>query len=161
MRTSSPRRGLVTWINYPELGRAHGQWGIPGYALNGQWQPVEGGLAVNREARAAWDDAKGTVIASAITRMLARVVAGQAAKQVGGDGIAGILLSLGTQAALTAADTPDTRSWATLPARIAVARSPVRPGAHWVDVEVRGVRKRQRVDVAPRGWAVVNLTVLG
>jgi hypothetical protein len=69
-------------------------------------------------------------------------------------------LSLGTQVTLTAIDTPDTRSWSTLPARIAIGRARVPPGSHVVDVEVRGVHKRQTVAVKPGGWALVNLTVL-
>ncbi len=153
-------QGLVTWVNYPELGKPRGQWGVPGYALDGDWQNIEGALALDREARRAWDHAKGPVIAAAITRLVTRLVAGQVAKKASGGGLLGTLLSLGTQATLTAADTPDTRSWSTLPARIAVARTLVSPGTHWVDIKVRGVHKRQRVVIRPNGWAVVNLTVL-
>ena len=153
-------QGLVTWVNYPELGKPRGQWGVPGVALDGRWQRVEGALAVDREAKRAWKDARGTVIGAAIVRTITRLAAGEATRRASGGGAVGLLLSLGTQAALTAADTPDTRSWATLPARIAIARLRVRPGVHWVDISVRGVRKRQRVGVRPGGWAVVNLTEL-
>jgi len=153
-------QGLVTWINFPELGRAHGAYDTPGFALDGQWQRLEGALSVDEEARRAWDDAKGTVIASAITRMITRVVAGEALRRASGGGTFGALLSLGTQATLTAVDTPDTRSWATLPARIAIGRVRVKPGTHWVDLEARGVRKRQAITISPHGFAVVNLTIL-
>jgi len=47
----------------------------------------------------------------------------------GGSGAA--LLSLGAQVTLTAVDTPDTRSWATLPARIAFAASEFGPARTW------------------------------
>lgn len=153
-------QGLVTWVNYPELGRPRGQYAQPGFALNGQYMPLEGILAVDKEAARAWEDAKGAVVASAITRLLTRVVAGEGVRQAAGEGLAGALLSLGTQATLTAVDTPDTRSWATLPARIAFGRVRLKPGVHWVDLSAGGARKRQKVTLKPGGWAVVNLTTL-
>jgi hypothetical protein len=154
-------QGLVTWVNYPELERQQRNLSTPGFALDGKWQQLEGALAVDREAKASFERQRGAVIASAITRMISRLVAGQAARAAGGNNDAlGLLLSLGTQAALTAADTPDTRSWATLPARIVVGRVQVAPGEHRVLVQAQGVRKEASVKVAPGGWAVVSLTVL-
>ena len=76
------------------------------------------------------------------------------------NGLVGLLLSLGTQATLTALDTPDTRSWETLPARIAVARLRIPAGAHSVVLEARGVSRRQEVNVKKGGWAVVSLMAL-
>jgi tetratricopeptide (TPR) repeat protein len=153
-------QGLVTWVNFPELGRGRGEYDSPGFALDGKWMPIEGVLAVDREAKRAWEDAKGTVVASAITRMVARVVAGEAVRRSTDDNVLGLLLSLGTQATLTAMDTPDTRSWETLPARIAIGRVTVKPGRHTIDLVARGQRLRKTVDVAPSGFAVANLTVL-
>jgi len=153
-------QGLVTWVNYPELGRPRGTYSAPAFALDRRWTSLEGMLAVDREAKRAWDEQKGAVVASAITRMISRVVAGEAANQAAGKGVGGLLLSLGTQVAMTAADTPDTRSWSTLPARIAFGRVRVPPGMHDVVLMASGVRKTQRVHLGPRGWAVVNLTVL-
>jgi hypothetical protein len=159
-------QGLVTWVNYPELGRPRGTWGQPSFKLDGQWGEMEGMVAVDQEAARAWDDAKGAIIASAITRTITRVVAGEGTKAIvgGGDGsgrsIVGELLSLGVQATLTATDTPDTRNWATLPARIAFGRMRVRPGTHTVYLNAAGGHKRQSVTVEPGGWAVVNLTAL-
>jgi hypothetical protein len=153
-------QGLVTWVNYPELGRPRGNYSAPAFAVDAKWQPLEGILAVDREARAAWDRSKGAVIGSAITRVISRVVAGEGARKVAGGGAAGLLASLGTQVALTATDTPDTRSWATLPARMAFGRLRLPPGRHTVILEARGIRKRVRVKIRPRSWTVVNLTVL-
>jgi hypothetical protein len=153
-------QGLVTWVNYPELGRPRGTYDTPFFALDGADVGLDGALAVDLEAKSAWENAKGTVILSAITRMLARAATGEVVRRSTGGGLLGALLSLGTQATLTAVDTPDTRSWSTLPARIAIGRARVAPGVHRVDLEARGVRKSQTVTIAPRGFAVVNLTVL-
>jgi hypothetical protein len=153
-------QGLVTWVNYPELGRPRGRFAIPTVAVGGYPLAVEGVLAVDLESRKAWQQARGAIVAAAVTRTITRLVAGEAIRQASGDSALGLLLSLGTQATLTAADTPDTRCWSTLPARIAFSRVQLPPGTHWVDVTVRGVHKRQPITLTPGGWAVVNLTVL-
>lgn len=154
-------QGLVTWVNYPELGRSRGTWGTPTYALDSQWQQLEGALAVDREARAAYKEARGVIIGSAITRMISRMVAGRVAQEAAGDNKAlGLLLNLGTQATLTATDTPDTRSWSTLPARITFSRVRVKPGKHKIVLSASGYQKSQTLDVKPGGWTAANLTVL-
>jgi hypothetical protein len=153
-------QGLVTWVNYPELGKPRGTWDTPGFALDGKWMPIEGAVAIDLEAVRAWDDVRGAVVASAITRMISRIVAGEAVRRASGDDLVGTLLSLGTQATLTALDTPDTRSWEMLPARMAFGRVRVPPGKHWVDLEARGTRRRVEVDLKPGGFRVVNLTTL-
>ena len=153
-------QGLVTWVNYPELGRPRGRFAIPTVAVGGYPLAVEGVLAVDLESRKAWQQARGAIVSAAVTRTITRLVAGEAIRQASGDSALGLLLSLGTQATLTAADTPDTRCWSTLPARIAFSRVQLAPGTHWVDVTVRGVHKRQPITLTPGGWAVVNLTVL-
>jgi hypothetical protein len=153
-------QGLVTWVNYPELGRPRGEWGIPYLWVDGAATDLDGALAVDAEARKAWDDVQGSVVASAITRLIARVAAGEVIRETTGGGLVGALLSLGTQATLTATDTPDTRSWATLPARIAIGRIRVPAGPHTLELEARGLRKRQTITLQKGGWAVLNLTVL-
>lgn len=153
-------QGLVTWVNFPELGKARGNYETPGFALDGSWQTLEGALAVDEEARKAWDSAKGTIIASAITRLIARAVTGEVVRQGSGGGLVGALLSLGTQATLTSLDTPDTRSWSTLPARVTIGRARVAAGQHIVELQARGVKKRQTISVSPGGWTVLNLTIL-
>jgi hypothetical protein len=153
-------QGLVTWVNYPELGQARGTYQQPSFMLDGSWAPLEGILAVDQEVKRAWEKARGAVVASAITRTLTRVVTGEVTKKVAGGGLLGEVLSLGAQATLTATDTPDTRSWATLPARMAFGRMRVHAGKHVIALGASGARKRQTVTIAPHGWAVVNLTSL-
>jgi hypothetical protein len=153
-------QGLVTWVNFPAIGKPRGQWGLPEAGIGGKGIPLDGIVAIDKEAYRAFDRARGAIVASAITRMIARVVAGQAAKKAGGDGGVGLLLSLATQATLTATDTPDTRSWETLPARMAFGRQWVPAGRHVLTASVRGVVKRAELELEPGGWAAVPLTVL-
>jgi hypothetical protein len=154
-------QGLVTWINFPTLGPAQGKYETPGVRLDGHYVQLEEAVDVDREVRKEWKKIEGKIIVSAITRMIARVAVGQGIQTAAGrDNVVGILASLGTQATLTALDTPDTRSWETLPARIAVARVRLPAGRHSLDIDARGWRRTQDVVVEKNGWAVVSLMAL-
>lgn len=152
-------QGLVTWVNYPTLAKPK-TYSAPKLLVDGQSQPLELALAVDTEAEKAWEEARGALVASAITRLITRLVAGEATNKVAGGGLLGAVLSLGAQATLTATDVPDTRSWATLPARIAIARMALPAGPHKLEISAgRSVRKTE-IDLEPGGWAVINVTVL-
>jgi uncharacterized protein len=153
-------QGLVTWVNYPELGKPRGTYGRPSFTIDNQPGALEGIVAVDREAQRAWDKGKGAIVASAITRAVTRFLAGETADKVAGGSLLGAVLSLGTQATLSAADTPDTRNWSTLPARIAFGRLRVPAGAHAVILTAAGGRKQQTLTLEPGGWGVVVLTAL-
>lgn len=153
-------QGLVTWINFPTLPKPKPVWQVPTFAIDRQAFGLEGLLAVDNEAVSAWRATKGKMIASAITRVVTRVVAGEVARRATGGGTLGLLASLGTQITMTAIDTPDTRGWSTLPARIAIGRARVPAGTHTIDVAVSGEHRTQTLNLKPGGWAVLNLTVL-
>ncbi len=151
-------QGLVTWVNFPTLGREQGEYAVPAAMLDGRYIALEQAVDVAREVRAEWKKIEGKIIVGAITRMVARYAAGSLVGAAAGDrSILGLVLSLGTQATLTALDTPDTRSWETLPARVAVARVRVPGGRHAVRIDVRGVVRTADVDVQKGGWALVSL----
>jgi hypothetical protein len=153
-------QGLVTWINFPTLGEERGGYGLPGAWLDGRDVPLEEAVNVTREVRAEWKKIEGRIIVSAITRMVARYAAGSAVQAAAGHDLLGTLLSLGTQATLTALDRPDTRSWETLPARVAVGRVRVPAGRHTVRLVARGATRDVPVDVDKGGCAVVSLMAL-
>lgn len=153
-------KGLVMWVNYPDLEQTTRTLQTPSVKIDGKYHIIENTLSVDEEARAAYEDAKGRIVASAITRLITRALAGEAIQATANDGAVGLLLNLGTQVALTAADTPDTRSWSTLPARIGVVRAVLPPGTHRVEVEAQGVRRSTEVRLQPGRWEAVNLTVL-
>ena len=157
-------QGLVTWVNYPELGEPRLGRVEPRLLVDQAPQQLDGVLAVDAEAKRAWDDVKGAVMASAISRMITRVVAGYAAgaaaKGATKDEGIGMLVALATQATLTAVDTPDTRSWETLPARIAIGRVRLSPGAHTVSMSANGGQTQKKLTLATNGFAATALTVL-
>jgi uncharacterized protein len=154
-------QGLVTWVNYPSLAPGQGRWETPSCRLDGQYQQLDEAVDVDAQVRAQWKKIEGKVILSAITRLVARYAVGAGIQAVGGQRNAlAIIGSLAAQATLSALDTPDTRSWETLPARIAVARVRVPAGRHHVFMDARGVSRRQEVDVKKGGFAVVSLMAL-
>jgi hypothetical protein len=126
--------------------------------------PIDTITHVDELVRASYEAAKGPIMASAITRMVARAAVGAgvgvAAGKGSGNSAIGMLASMVTQASMAAADTPDTRSWATLPARIAISRLRLPAGKHTVRVVAQGVVREQTVDIPKAGFAVVNLTEL-
>lgn len=151
-------QGLVTWVNFPTLAPSRGEGATPVCRLDGRYLQLEQAVDVASEVRKEWKKIEGKVILSAITRMIARFAVGQGIKAAAGkDSALGLVGSLAAQATLTALDTPDTRSWETLPAQIAVARVRVPAGRHAIDLESRGWTRRQELDLKPKGWAVVSL----
>ena len=161
-------RGAVTWVNFPVLGPSRGSYSVPTFSLDGKAQELEQALDVEAEVRATWEKKEPTIILSAITRMMARMAAGAitegATKAAGGkdSGVAavGLLLGLASTVTLTALDTPDTRAWSTLPARLALARLRVPAGEHEITLGARGEQKRVKVTLAKGGWALVPLMTL-
>ncbi len=155
-------QGLVTWVNYPTLGPERGGYDVPACVLDGQYVQLEQAVDVTAQVRREWKKIEGKIIASAITRMIARLAVGTAAGAIAGrkNDLLGVLVSLGAQATLTALDTPDTRSWETLPARVAIARVRVPAGHHTVHLAARGVTRDAAVDVEAGGWTVVSLMAL-
>ncbi len=154
-------QGLVTWINFPTLGHEQGGYALPVASIDGSFVQLEEAVNVTHEVRAEWKKIEGKVIVSAITRMVARYAAGSLVGATAGhNDLLGALLSLGTQATLSALDTPDTRSWETLPARVAIARVRVPAGKHAIRLDARGVRRDVAVDVEKGGWKVVSLMAL-
>jgi tetratricopeptide (TPR) repeat protein len=152
-------QGLVTWINYPELGRARLPIASPQVTLNQQAVALGQVMNIDAVSRVAWRQARGAIVASAIIRTISRALAGEATRQAVG-GTLGAIISLGGQAALTAADTPDTRSWSALPASVYLTRRTVKAGDYTIDAQAQGVRERRKVRVAKDGWAFVPFIAL-
>ena len=153
-------QGLVTWVNYPSLGPEHGGYALPEVNVDGSYVQLTEAVDVTTQVREEWKKVEGKIILSAITRLIARVAVGQGIQAAGGNGVVGVLASLGTQATLTALDTPDTRSWETLPARVAVARFRLPVGDHPIELRVRGVVRREILHVQKGGWTTISLMAL-
>jgi hypothetical protein len=157
-------QGLVTWVNYPELGPAPEQYTDPVVVVDGVVRQLESVANVDAIVQRAWKESRGQVMAAAVIRMLTRaaigagvgVATGKATDQSG----LGMLAALITQGAMVAADKPDTRSWATLPARMSLVRTRLAPGTHRIEVNVSGRQYVYDVTIGPAQWTVLNVTDL-
>jgi hypothetical protein len=157
--------GLVTWVNFPTLGPEQGDYANPSCTVDSQVIGLGSTTNVSHEVRTEWHKIEGKIVASAITRTIARLAVGEGIQTATGRGngtvgVIGFIASLGTQATLAALDTPDTRSWETLPARVAVARIRIPAGRHTIRLDARGVSRTQVIDVPKGGWRVVSLMAL-
>jgi len=87
-----------------------------------------------------------------------------AAKGGGAAGGLALLAGLAVEGALTAADTPDTRSWVTLPAHVVLSRAEVPAGRHKVVIRLEGPRGTRRIvrtiDVEGGGFGVVSVAAM-
>ena len=154
-------QGLVTWVNFPSLAPGRGKYDIPAAKLDGEYIQLEEAVDVDKQVREEWKKIEGKIIVSAITRLIARFAVGQGIQAAAGkNSIVGLVASLGAQATLTALDTPDTRSWETLPARIAVARLRLPAGHHRVVIDARGWARTQEIVVEKGSWQVISLMAL-
>jgi hypothetical protein len=157
-------QGLVTWVNYPELGPAPAHYAQPVVTVDGVGRQLEQVANIDAIVQQAWNESRGRVVAAAVTRMIARaaigagvgVATGKATKRGG----VGMLAAVVAQGAMVAADKPDTRSWATLPARMSLVRMQLSPGAHRVEVNVSGRRYAYEVTIESAQWTVLNVTDL-
>ncbi len=154
-------KGLLKWVNYPELRAGSPPPSYVGMSMDGEEMTSGVALNVDIAARAEFNRVKGIIIAAAITRLIARAVAGAVAEGVAGGkkgGGAAFLLGLLVEGAMTAADTPDTRSWVTLPAQYYVGRIRLPAGRHLLSITSRGQVRRRVLDLQPGGWTVLNFS---
>ncbi len=158
--------GLATWVNYPKLGPSRGVLSASRATVAGQPISMDDGVDLDAEAHRVYDDQEGTIVMSAITRMITRFAimegaraAGRAGKKGSGEAI-GLFAGLAASVAMTAADTPDTRSWSTLPARIELGRFRVPAGRHTMRVTIRGQVHDVSIQAKAGGWAFVPIFAL-
>ncbi len=119
-------QGAVKWLNFVELvseGAATQPAGLTVSLASGERAQVMPLASASLDAltRQAFELAQPKIFLSALTRLLTRAAVGGASREIAGragGGLAGLLVGLAAEGALSAADTPDTRSWTSLPARL-------------------------------------------
>lgn len=167
--------GSLDSVNFPELT----DYGLPirgpesvRVQVGPQQPPLYVGMNVGAQVVQAWERIAGTLMAAALTRAVARAVVGSVGRAAGSVasqsdnekvavvGVLGWLAATAAQGVMSASDTPDTRSWTTLPAFIHIARLRLPPGIHPASAEVAGIPDRQIVAVWPDRLNVVNFSRL-
>jgi len=153
--------GATKWVSYPELAASPSFLGTPQLRVDGSIVDLENlthfGSAIRRE----YEDSKPQILAAALTRMATRAAFAEGVRAAGRQesNALGDILSILFESAMTALDRPDTRSWTTLPERVLVARVPVTPGRHDLEIDFGSAGgRRAAVDVADGGFAAVVVT---
>lgn len=157
-------------VIYPELQATKNIFDHGLLLVDGQEVALE--LASNLEAEIAheYELLKPKIIGAAISRLIVRAAAAEGARAAGqqakngAGGIIGLLAAAAVEGAMIAADKPDTRSWTLLPARVFVARIPVNPGQHRVELTISGLGGRELrsydIDVKQGGYTLIDVTTL-
>jgi hypothetical protein len=156
-------RSVTKVVVYPELVAPNNQRTNATVTLSGRNVPVELLTNLGAEITREYETLKPKIIGAALTRMIARAVAAEGAREVARQkgGGSGLLAALATEAALVGLDKPDTRSWTFLPARVYVCRAQVPSGRSEIRVNLLGRTPETRaiqVDVPPGGFSVVAIT---
>jgi hypothetical protein len=156
-------RGVAKVVVYPELVTTPSQLGDPVVQVDGHDVAVERLVNLDAAVRREYDGLKPLIVAAALTRLATRAAMAEGVRVAGNQqsDALGAVLGVVVEGAMVAFDKPDTRSWTMMPADVLVARVPVSPGAHTIDVGFQGVAdagRRVSVDVAAGGYAAVVIT---
>ena len=151
-------------VVYPQLVDTPSTLGEAAVTVDGQAVAVDPLTDLGASIREEYDEAKPKILAAALTRMAARAGVAEGVRAAGksrkkNDDALGDVLSILVETTLVALDRPDTRSWTMLSDRVLVARLPVAPGAHTVEVSFGGSASRSiPIDIPPAGFAAVVVT---
>jgi len=133
--------GAFKFVNYPKLVPWPSAFTGASISIDGQASKMEFASNLGSEIQNEYDELLPRILGAAISRMIVRAAAAEGARQAGqsgGNEAAGWAAALITEALLTAADKPDTRSWLFLPGSIFVHRQTLAPGTHSVAVTLNG-----------------------
>lgn len=156
-------RGVAKVVVYPELVSTPSLLGQPAVQIDGADVGIEPLIDLDAAVRREYEEMKPQIIAAALTRLASRAAVAEGVRAAGNQesDALGAVLGVLVEGALVALDRPDTRSWTMMPAEILVARVPVSPGAHSVDVRFTGAPNADRqvtVDIPAGGYAAIVVT---
>ncbi len=156
-------RGVAKVVVYPELVSTPSQLGSPSVRIDGNEVAVERLINLDTAVRREYDDLKPQIIAAGVTRLAARAAVAEGVRAAGNQesDALGAVLGVVVESAMVALDRPDTRSWTMMPGDVLVARVPVSPGSHSIDVTFQGLASADRqltVDIPAGGYAAIVVT---
>jgi uncharacterized protein len=154
--------GILKFLVFPEL-----QASTPSYtAVQARMGETPMALAPAMDLETLsfkeFEQVQGRFLAAALSRMVARAVASNALEKSSGKKNSGELLGFLFEGAMTLMDTPDTRSWVSLPAEFYLARQHVPAQTVQLTVLFQGPGGEHRVSrtvtVPDGGYEVVYVT---
>ncbi len=153
--------GATKVVVYPELVDTPSALGPPEVMVGDSSVALEPLSDLGTAVRQEYEDAKPKIIAAALTRMAARGGMTEGIRAAGNQqsSLLGDILAALFESGMVALDRPDTRSWTMLADIVLVARLPIPPGQHRVDVTFGGAGAVNiTVEVPEGGYAAVVVT---
>lgn len=121
-------------------------------------------IDVSEQIIREWNDIADTALAAAIARAVTREAVSEGVSQgveaISDSGALGSLVGLVTSTSLAAADTPDTRSWTSLPDDIHLMRLQLPSGSRSMEVEVDRRRQQRTVEISDDRFQLLNFSKL-
>jgi hypothetical protein len=159
--------GLFKWVNYPALEGGYHAFKAGSVQIGERSVGLAMALDVGAQALRYFEAVEPKLVLAAITRLLTRSVAGAATEAAvkasgkrndgGSTALVGFLVGKAVEGVMTVADTPDTRSWNSLPASFWIARVRLPHGKHKLSLRA-GSGGGAEVNLSPQQpWAVVML----
>ena len=156
-------RGAGKVVVYPELVPVQNTLGPPSVRVDGREVPLDRLADLDEAIRREYEAMKPKILAAALTRMAARAGVAEGVRAAGNQqsNELGAVLGLLVEGTMVALDRPDSSSSTMLPARLAVARVPISPGSHRVEVNFPGgppAARAATVNVGAESFAAVVVT---
>lgn len=155
--------GAIASVNFPMLTTQ----GLPPVrnvqiTIDGQPHVAPTNIDVAAQVTVGYAHLLPSLMTAAITRLITRIAAGVATQEVvkagGGGGGWGALAGLAMQTGLNAADTPDTRSWMSLPGQIRLLRVALPAGEHAVQVAIDNHIDARSLSVEQDSFNIMNFS---
>ena len=130
-------KGLMKWLNFPSLAPSV-SGGSESCLLNNQDVSPLLSISLSQLVQKDFKRSSPLFMVAAISRLLSRVALGALGEEIGkkvkGSAV-GLLVGLITEGSLAIADTPDTRSWTTLPDQVKLYWFWLPPGDHRIKLD--------------------------
>jgi len=153
-------------VVYPDLTDVQSVLSTPQVSVDEQPVSLEQVSDLAAAIRDEYEAIKPQIIGAALSRMIVRAAAAEAARAGGNQQGAGLgwALALLVEGAMVALDKPDTRSWNFLPARVLAYRGFLDAGNHRIRISLGGppgAVSTHEVSVEPGSFGVVVITAPG
>ncbi len=163
--------GTLNWLNTTSLTTD----GLPQrrsvsvHVEDRTWD-LDGPVHLSEQIVQEWQDIALAGLAAGITRAVARIAAGEGSRRItesiaessgrsgGTSSFLGWLVGSAVSTTMAVADTPDTRSWTSLPADIHLVRTQLHPGPQSVRVQVDGQTDEKEVDISETRFQLLNFS---
>ncbi len=155
----------LNWLNTTRLSHAD----VPNsrsasLRIDGTQLRLQSPIKLSTQITQEWDSIATASLAAGISRAVTRLAVGEGVsagvEAISGSSTLGTLAGLFSSTTLAIADTPDTRSWTTLPDEIHLIRLPLGEGPRTLNLSVGTGADERQVDINPDRFQLFNFSQL-